>query len=79
MRAGFNGILFDQQSTYTSVYDKNYFITNNDSDPIFLNDVNANRTVANLRFDQKFNDRHNLFTRLSTNIENDFYRVGGEM
>lgn len=67
------------KNTYTSVYDDSFILTNNDSDPIFLNEVNANRTVANIRFDHQFSERNAFFARLSSNIENDFYRLGGGM
>ncbi|MCV9389335.1 TonB-dependent receptor plug domain-containing protein [Reichenbachiella ulvae] len=65
------------QNVYTSVYGTDYLISQDDIS--YLNEVNANRTVANIRFDHDFSESHSLFVRASTNIENDFYQVGGGM
>ncbi|PIB34330.1 hypothetical protein BFP72_02280 [Reichenbachiella sp. 5M10] len=66
-----------QQNVYTSVFDQSFLITRDDA--LQFTEVNANRTVANVRFDHSFSDTHSLFARVSTNIENDFYRGGGGM
>ncbi|UXP30792.1 TonB-dependent receptor plug domain-containing protein [Reichenbachiella agarivorans] len=73
-RVHFNG---RRENIYSSVYDQNFLLTRDDN--LILNEVNANRTVANVRFDHNFSDNHSLFVRASTNIENDFYPVGGGM
>lgn len=66
-----------EQKAYTSVYGTDYLISQDDH--LFLNKVSSNRTVANIRFDHDFSDKHSLFFRASTNKENDFYKIGGGM
>ncbi|MGL1888799.1 MAG: TonB-dependent receptor plug domain-containing protein [Reichenbachiella sp.] len=74
IRTHYNGM---NKTTYSDFYDEN-FLTSLDN-RVVENDVNANRFVGNLRFDQSFSDNHSLFFRVSTNYENDFYRLGGGM
>ncbi len=64
------------QNAYTNSYDDTFVYTG--TDILHTNDVNANRTVANLRLDNQFSENHTFFLRGSTSIENDFYKpVGG--
>ena len=65
------------QTMYSNSFSSDFVFTQQDL--LYENNVNANRVVANVRLDQKFNDKHSLFARASTNVENDFYRPAGGM
>lgn len=73
-KSHFNGM---NKTTYSNWYGVDFALTQDDH--VVENNVKANRLVANLRFDHQFSDTHSLFARVSTNMENDFYRVGGGM
>ena len=66
-----------EKTDYTSVFGSNFMFTLDDQ--VFENDVKASRLVANLRYDYSFSETHSLFVRVSTNREDDFYRIGGGM
>lgn len=62
-----------------TLYDEPVVVT----DGFARNDVKVykeaahNRFVGNLRLDRRFNDDHSVFVRLSSNIENDYHKLGG--
>ncbi len=64
-----------QKTAYTTSYDRAFVISRESN--IKENDVNANRLVANIKFERNVSDKHNYFIRFSTNHENDLYRAAG--
>ncbi len=47
------------------------------SDELVLTEATTNRLTYNLRADHSFSEDHNLFFRVSSNMENDFLTAGG--
>jgi outer membrane cobalamin receptor len=47
------------------------------SDKLVEKNIHADRLVANIRLDHKFNDDHSLFFRVSSNRENDYNKING--
>lgn len=68
------------KTDYSNTFDQNSFDLAAQAisqDLLFENEVNASRFVGNLRIEQSFSGDHNLFARLSSNLENDFVGLGG--